>query len=124
MRALYICYFGLREPLVQTQVLPYLRELVAGGVEMALLTFEPQRFDPTEWRERVREDGIEWEALPYHKRPALPATLYDIVRGASVARSAAEARGRLTIFAFLPAAPPPAAAPRSARWRSGCAAAD
>jgi glycosyltransferase involved in cell wall biosynthesis len=25
---LYICYFGLREPLVQTQVLPYLRELV------------------------------------------------------------------------------------------------
>jgi glycosyltransferase involved in cell wall biosynthesis len=24
---LYICYFGLREPLVQTQVLPYLREL-------------------------------------------------------------------------------------------------
>ena len=26
------CYFGLREPLVQTQVLPYLLELVRGGV--------------------------------------------------------------------------------------------
>src|ERR1051325_5677603 len=97
MRALYICYFGLREPLVQTQVLPYLRELVAGGVEMALLTFEPQRFDPTEWRERVREDGIEWEAQPYHKRPALPATLYDIVRGAFRAARIAR-RKRIDLF--------------------------
>jgi hypothetical protein len=26
-RTLYICYFGVREPLVQTQVLPYLREI-------------------------------------------------------------------------------------------------
>ena len=48
VHSLYICYFGLREPLVQTQVLPYLRELVAGGVKMSLLTFEPQRFDPSE----------------------------------------------------------------------------
>ena len=38
-RTLYLCYFGLREPLVQTQVLPYLRELVAGGVRVSLLTF-------------------------------------------------------------------------------------
>ena len=42
LRALYICYFGLREPLVQTQVLPYLCELAGGGVEMSLLTFEPE----------------------------------------------------------------------------------
>ena len=32
LRTLYVCYFGLREPLVQTQVLPYLRELAASGV--------------------------------------------------------------------------------------------
>jgi len=31
-KTLYICYFGLREPLVQTQVLPYLREIGKGGV--------------------------------------------------------------------------------------------
>ena len=37
MRTLYICYFGLREPLVQTQVLPYLRELVRDGVGVYLL---------------------------------------------------------------------------------------
>ena len=97
MRALYICYFGLREPLVQTQVLPYLRELVAGGVEMWLLTFEPRRFDPAEWRERLRAEGIEWEALPYHKQPTLPATLYDIVRGALRAARMAR-RKRIDIF--------------------------
>jgi glycosyltransferase involved in cell wall biosynthesis len=90
VRSLYICYFGLREPLVQTQVLPYLRELVAGGVGMSLLTFEPKRFDEAEWRERLRADGIEWYTLPYHKRPTLPATFYDIVRGAF--RAAAIAR--------------------------------
>ena len=28
-RSLYLCYFGLREPLVQTQVLPYLVSSVA-----------------------------------------------------------------------------------------------
>jgi glycosyltransferase involved in cell wall biosynthesis len=86
--ALYLCYFGLREPLVQTQVLPYLRELVDGGMRMALLTFEPELrrswsgAELREWRDRLREDGIEWHALPYHKRPSLPATLYDIIRGA------------------------------------------
>lgn len=29
IRTLYICYFGVREPLVRTRVLPYLRELAA-----------------------------------------------------------------------------------------------
>lgn len=97
MRALYICYFGLREPLVQTQVLPYLRELVAGGVEIELLTFEQRRFDPAEWRERLRAGGIEWHSLRYHKRPTLPATLYDIARGAIRAARIAR-RKRIDIF--------------------------
>ena len=39
MKSLYLCYFGLREPLVQTQVLPYLRGVSASGVEVTLLTF-------------------------------------------------------------------------------------
>jgi glycosyltransferase involved in cell wall biosynthesis len=85
---LYICYFGLREPLVQTQVLPYLRELAAAGVEVYLLTFEPQM--QREWTPHSRNDeegrlaaqGIKWSALSYHKRPSVPATLYDIAAGA------------------------------------------
>ena len=40
-RTLYLCYFGLREPLVQTQVLPYLKQLAAAGIRVSLLTFEP-----------------------------------------------------------------------------------
>ena len=40
-KTLYLCYFGLREPLVQTQVIPYLREISKGGTEVSLLTFEP-----------------------------------------------------------------------------------
>src|SRR5207247_444456 len=76
---------GLREPLVQTQVLPYLRELAKGGERMSLLTFEPRPWPDAmaaEWRVRLRADGIAWHRLPYHKRPSLPATLYDIARGA------------------------------------------
>lgn len=88
LRMLYVCYFGLREPLVQTQVLPYLRELAAVGIEVHLLTFEPRlqsSWDP-ETRNNVQSqlaaEGINWSALAYHKRPSLPATLYDIATGA------------------------------------------
>jgi len=83
--ALYICYFGLREPLVQTQVLPYLRELAAAGWRMSLLTFEPTPVaDAVEWRERLRREGIAWRSLPYHK--SVPGKIWDIVRGALRAR--------------------------------------
>src|ERR1051326_9263552 len=51
-KSLYICYFGLREPLVQTQVLPYLRELAKSGVAIFLLTFEPERWDDAQMRDR------------------------------------------------------------------------
>src|SRR5437868_5477328 len=91
MRTLYICYFGLREPLVQTQVLPYLRELSRGGVGVVLLTFEPEkrrRWPPRELeaeRARLAGEGIEWHSLPYHKRPSAPATAYDILAGARLA---------------------------------------
>ncbi len=88
MKTLYICYFGLREPLVQTQVLPYLRELAEGGIDVTLLTFEPKA--PTsaerrEWEERLCDQGLRWLFLRYHKRPSLPATLYDITAGALLA---------------------------------------
>lgn len=87
MHSLYISYFGLREPLVQTQVLPYLRELRRGGVETSLLTFEPDfRTDwpapvRDEWRDRLGREGLHWHALAYHKSPSLLATLYDIAAG-------------------------------------------
>jgi glycosyltransferase involved in cell wall biosynthesis len=87
IRALYVCYFGVREPLVQTQVLPYLRELTRTGVRVWLLTFEPggsKRWDAAaiaEWRDRLRNDGIEWSMSTYRKWPSLPAKIVDIVVG-------------------------------------------
>ncbi|HKP35831.1 MAG TPA: glycosyltransferase [Pyrinomonadaceae bacterium] len=83
--ALYICYFGLNEPLVQTQVLPYLRELATAGINLHLLTFEPRLHETRDLKqqeEELRRQGIAWSYLPYHKRPSLLATLYDIVAGA------------------------------------------
>ncbi|MFQ5760460.1 MAG: glycosyltransferase family 4 protein [Acidiferrobacterales bacterium] len=91
MRTLYICYFGLRQPLVQTQVLPYLRQLRSGGIEVSLLTFEPSQRrawsqeDVKGWQAKLQAEGIGWFSLAYHKRPTLPATLYDIAAGAWIA---------------------------------------
>lgn len=87
MKTLYLCYFGLREPLVQTQVLPYLRELAAAEIAVHLMTFEPQL--KQKWtaqaladeQVRLEHEGIKWFALAYHKRPSAPATLYDIAAG-------------------------------------------
>ncbi len=89
-RTLHLCYFGVREPLVQTQVLPYLRQLQKSGVDISILTFEPGFHDWSDAeREAVRGElqaqGIRWFGLPYHKRPTLPATLYDILCGAAMA---------------------------------------
>jgi glycosyltransferase involved in cell wall biosynthesis len=93
---LYVCYLGIREPLVHAQVLPYLRELADGGVRVSLLTFEPDlkkrwnRDSIAEWKDRLQRQGIHWHLMAYHRRPTLPATLYDIAAGAW--RAAAIAR--------------------------------
>lgn len=88
MKTLYLCYFGLREPLVQTQVLPYLREIKKmDGIKVHLLTFEPDfRIKWTAEQiesEKVKlaEEDITWHFLPYHKRFSVPATLYDVLNG-------------------------------------------
>jgi len=103
MRTLYLCYFGIREPLVRTQVLPYLRQLAAGGIDVSLLTFEPDlrakwSDDEAEaMRAKMAAEGIGWHFLPYHKWPSLPATLYDIVAGAWYSARLAK-RERIEIF--------------------------
>ena len=84
---LYICYFGLREPLVQTQVLPYLRHLQSENLKVSLLTFEPrlnESWTPNEIDEQraaLKAEGISWHHLKYHKSPSLPATIYDMAAG-------------------------------------------
>lgn len=89
-RTQYICYFGVREPLVQTQVIPYLREIIKGGTDVHLLTFEPTELDADVVEAETRElaaAGITWHRRRYHKWPSVPATSYDIVVGALAVRA-------------------------------------
>ena len=87
-RVLFISYNGMLEPLGQTQVLPYLRELTKRGVKFTLLSFEkPAAFTPEGQHEcdvlkqELSQHGIEWHWLRYHQRPSLPATMFDVQAG-------------------------------------------
>ena len=87
LRSLYICYLTLDDPLVHTQVVAYLEGLARRGHTMHLLTFDHE-LEPERRREltaRLRRRGIEWHSLRYHKRPSLPATIYDTLVGAVTA---------------------------------------
>ena len=87
-RVLFISYNGMFEPLGQTQVLPYLRELAKRGVKFTLLSFEREKAFSSEGQRACEElkrelsiQGIEWHWLRYHRRPTLPATVYDVLAG-------------------------------------------
>lgn len=82
MKALYLCYLPSSEPLVETQVMPYLVGLAAGGHRIRLVTFEDDNAPSERVRRSLEASGIEWSRLRYHKRPSLPATAYDTLRGA------------------------------------------
>lgn len=84
LRSLYVSYLGLSDPLVQTQVVAYLEGLAQRGHTVHLLTFEPARLSRArrrELRSQLSARGIAWNGLRYHKRPSLPATLFDIAVG-------------------------------------------
>ena len=87
-RVLFISYNGMLDPLGQSQVIPYLRELARAGVRFTLLSFERSAAFGTEGRDRCADlkrqlaaAGIEWHWLRYHQRPSLPATMYDVANG-------------------------------------------
>jgi glycosyltransferase involved in cell wall biosynthesis len=86
----------VQEPLVQTQVIPYLRELQKDGHEISLLTFESGDARAA-IGEELREQGIDWHRLKYHKRPSAPATAYDLINGARYAIKLAR-RKKFDIF--------------------------
>src|SRR6187200_729932 len=87
LRSLYICYLSLEDPLVETQVVAYLEGLASRGHTIHLLTFEPrlEAERKRSWAADLKRRGIAWRSLRYHKRPSLPATLYDALAGAVVA---------------------------------------
>ena len=100
LRVLFISYNGMLDPLGQTQVIPYLRELAKRGVRYTLLSFErPAAFEADGVRKRdelkreLDAHGIEWHWLRYHQRPSVPATIYDVIAGTRKARSLVRRNG-------------------------------
>lgn len=82
---LYISYDGMLEPLGQSQVLGYLKQLAVNW-RIYLISFEKTG----DWvnvseRDRIAHDisaaGIVWHPLRYHKRPTALVTAWDIVCG-------------------------------------------
>lgn len=85
-KVLYISYNAASDPVAQSQVIPYVEKLAKYGVDISLLTYEKKanksilEFNKT-LKERLARLGIIWYRLRYHKRPTLPATIYDILQG-------------------------------------------
>jgi glycosyltransferase involved in cell wall biosynthesis len=82
---LYITYNGLLEPLGQSQVFQYLKKL-ANNHKIILVSYE-KAHDWAQVPKRdalmklVKDAGILWLPLRYHKRPSGLATLYDLIVG-------------------------------------------
>jgi glycosyltransferase involved in cell wall biosynthesis len=97
VNVLYITYDGLLEPLGQSQVLAYLRQL-AKNHKITVVSYEK----PIDWvdvnrRETIQKDvravGIHWCPLRYHKRLSIAATAWDIARGMALCRRLVQVRG-------------------------------
>jgi glycosyltransferase involved in cell wall biosynthesis len=91
-QVLYISYNGMLDPLGQSQVIPYLKELSKLGVRFTLLSYERgHAFSPAgqkrceSLRTELAGSGIEWHWLRYHKRPSIPATAFDVAAGVRLA---------------------------------------
>lgn len=83
-RVLYISYDGMLEPLGQSQVLAYLREL-SRTTDIHLISFEKRSdtdvVDLRAWSHELAQAGIAWHPLTYHKSPSALATSWDILQG-------------------------------------------
>lgn len=91
-QVLFISYNGMLEPLGQSQVIPYLKELSKLGAQFTLLSYErDDAFGPEgqqrceSLRNELAEFRIEWHWLRYHKRPSIPATAFDVAAGVRLA---------------------------------------
>jgi len=89
LRVLYLTYNGLTEPLGRRQVLPYVVGLAARGWRFTVVSFEKAETADADARRQVAAElervGAQWVPKPYHKRPTLPATAFDVASGIATA---------------------------------------
>ncbi len=88
MKVLFLSYNGLLEPILPSQALPYLKGLTGSDYEFILLTYEKKKdLDRVgaaaikELKEGLKQDGIEWYHLRYHKSPPVLSTIFDLIVG-------------------------------------------
>lgn len=84
-RVLYITYTGLLDPLGQSQVLQYVLGL-SKHHQMTVLSYEkPENLSESEklhaLEERLKLSGVNWYRRVWHRKPGIPATVFDISRG-------------------------------------------
>lgn len=79
-KILFISYDGMTDPLGQSQVIPYLRELTKLGCQFTLLSVEKASRLVTTGeliKRQLREAGISWETITYTKYPPIISKIYD-----------------------------------------------
>lgn len=103
---IFVTYNGALEPLVQSQGLPYLRELSHRGWRLSLVSFErPSRDRARQRREidtlaaQLAREGIRWSRSWYHKHPALLSTLWDVGVGIVAVWRVVRVEGRQVLHA-------------------------
>jgi hypothetical protein len=75
-----LSYDGAGEPLGRSQVVAYLKRLAA-DCDITLISFEKDARGGEETADLLREAGIRWRPVRYHKRPPVLSTLWDIALG-------------------------------------------
>ncbi len=108
--ALYISYDGLMEPLGRSQIVPYLVEIAKRSVSIEVLSFEKttdlangDQINQVE--KELASADIRWTRLPYHNRPKVGSTVFDILVGSWKALRIARA-GRVRLVharSYVPA---------------------
>jgi glycosyltransferase involved in cell wall biosynthesis len=83
MRALYISYDGIADPIGQSQILPILKILSRKGIEFSVLSFEKAHSQESinYVKNGLRNEGIFWKPLKYHKKPQVISTFFDMIQG-------------------------------------------
>jgi glycosyltransferase involved in cell wall biosynthesis len=79
---LFISYDGLTDPLGQSQIIPYLTGLTRYGFQFTILSCEkPLRFalQKNEVAQILKPFPIKWVPIPYHKKPAVLSSIYDVM---------------------------------------------
>ncbi len=84
IRALYITYDGLSDPLGQSQILPYLKRLAKNRtVHWTILSFEKDISADVivSIEKELSSSGIEWLKTPYHRAIPFISKVYDLISG-------------------------------------------